>query len=80
MTGLGLSRVVVSGRISGGWEFVRGPLKNAIKRSMAGRLAGLSVEPRELAGAALLGALEVAAEQYMTTLTAQTGAAGISSY
>lgn len=75
MTGLGVARVVVSGRISGGWEFVRGSLEEAVARSMVGRMAGLSVEPSEPEGAGLGGALEVAAEHYLTTLVTSKRAA-----
>lgn len=75
MSGLGLARVVVSGRIAGAWEFVREPLHGAIARSLAGRVEGLSVEPSEPAGAGLGGALEVAAEHYLTNLVSQNGAA-----
>jgi len=75
LAGLGLAHVVVSGRIAGAWEFVREPLNQAVARSLAGRVAGLSVEPSEPVGAGLGGALEVAAEHYLTTLAAQNGAA-----
>ena len=75
MTGLGIARVVVSGRVVAGWEFVREPLNEAVARSIAGRGAGLSVEPSDPAGAGLGGALEVATEHYLTTLVAENGAA-----
>ena len=75
VTGLGVARVVVSGRISDAWQFIEGPLDGAIARSMAGRVPGLSVEPGGPTGAGLGGALEVAAEHYLTTLVTQNGAA-----
>jgi predicted NBD/HSP70 family sugar kinase/plasmid maintenance system antidote protein VapI len=75
MTGLGVARVVVSGRIVEGWQFVRGPIDEALARSIAGRVVGLSVEPSEPAGAGLGGALEVAAEHFLSTLVTQKSAA-----
>jgi hypothetical protein len=65
----------VSGRISDVWQLIEGPLNVAIARSMAGRVPGLSVEPGGPTGAGLGGALEVAAEHYLTTLIAKDGAA-----
>jgi len=73
--GLGLTRVVVSGRITAAWEFVREQLSEAVARSLVGRVAGLSVEPSEPVGAGLGGALEVAAEHHLANLAAQNGAA-----
>lgn len=67
MMGLGVPRVIVSGRIAHGWKFIREPLRNAVAQSMAGRVSGWSVEPGELRGAGLGGALEVAVEGYLTS-------------
>ena len=67
ITGLGVTRVIVSGRLVYGWKFLREPLHNAVAQSMAGRLSGWSVEPGEATGAGLGGALEVAAEGFLTT-------------
>nr|MBA3442285.1 ROK family protein [Pyrinomonadaceae bacterium] len=75
ITGLGVSRVVVSGRIVYGWRFLRAPLHEAVRRTMAGRLTQWSVEAGEPTGAGLGGAVEVAVEQYLSTLTAQAKAA-----
>ncbi|HEX8352200.1 MAG TPA: ROK family transcriptional regulator, partial [Pyrinomonadaceae bacterium] len=67
ITGLGVTRVIVSGRLVYGWKFMREPLHNAVAQSMAGRLSGWSVEPGEATGAGLGGALEVAAEGFLTS-------------
>jgi predicted NBD/HSP70 family sugar kinase len=66
ITGLGVTRVIVSGRLVYGWKFMREPLQDAVAQSMAGRLSGWSVEPGEATGAGLGGALEVAAEGFLT--------------
>jgi predicted NBD/HSP70 family sugar kinase len=67
ITGLGVSRVIVSGRLVYGWRFMREQINNAVAQSMAGRLHGWSVEPGEATGAGLGGALEVAAEGFITS-------------
>jgi predicted NBD/HSP70 family sugar kinase len=67
ITGLGVTRVIVSGRLVYGWKFLREPLHSAVAQSMAGRLSGWSVEPGEATGAGLGGALEVAAEGFLTS-------------
>jgi predicted NBD/HSP70 family sugar kinase/plasmid maintenance system antidote protein VapI len=66
ITGLGVSRVIVSGRLVYGWKFISEPLHNAVAQSMAGRLSGWSVEPGEARGAGLGGALEVAADEFLS--------------
>lgn len=63
--GLGVTRVIVSGRLVYGWKFMREQVNNAVGQSMAGRLHGWSVEPGEATGAGLGGALEVAAEGFI---------------
>jgi hypothetical protein len=65
--GLGVARVILSGRVVMGWEFIREPLRAAVAQSMAGRLSGWSVEPGEPRGAGLGGALEVVAEGFLTS-------------
>ena len=67
ITGLGVSRVIVSGRLVYGWKFMREQIDNAVAQSMAGRLHGWSIEPGEATGAGLGGALEVAAEGFITS-------------
>jgi len=69
--GLGVPRVIVSGRVVYGWKFIREPLHNAVAQSMASRLAGWSVEPGEPSGAGLGGALEVAAEGFIASMLGQ---------
>lgn len=63
--GVGIPRVIISGRLVYGWKFIEKPLKQAIERSIVGRLEGWSVEKGEPAGAAIGGALEVAVEDYL---------------
>jgi predicted NBD/HSP70 family sugar kinase len=67
ITGLGVTRVIVSGRLVYGWKFMREQINNAVALSMAGRLHGWSVEPGEATGAGLGGAIEVAAEGFITS-------------
>ena len=67
ITGLGIPRVIVSGRLVYGWKFISEPLRSAVAQSMAGRLSGWSVEPGEATGAGLGGALEVAVEGFITS-------------
>jgi predicted NBD/HSP70 family sugar kinase len=67
ITGLGVPRVIVSGRLVYGWKFISEPLRAAVAQSMAGRLSRWSVEPGEATGAGLGGALEVAAEGFITS-------------
>lgn len=64
--GIGIPRVIISGRLVYGWRFIEKPLHDAIKRSIVGSLEGWSVEAGEPQGAALGGALEVAIEDYLT--------------
>jgi predicted NBD/HSP70 family sugar kinase len=65
ITGLGVPHVIVSGRIVFGWKFISDPLRAAVAQSLAGRLAGSSVEPGEPTGAGLGGALEVAVDEFL---------------
>jgi len=75
ITGLGVSRVVVSGRIVHGWKFVQKSLNEAVAGTMAGRLSNWSVEQGQPTGAGLGGALEVAIEHYLTELAGPARAA-----
>ena len=72
--GLGVSRVVVSGRVAHGWKFIREPLRAAVGRTMAGRLAEWSVVAGKPAGAGLGGAVEVAVEHHLAGLGAKAAA------
>ena len=65
ISGLGISQVVVSGRVVYGWRFIASSLRQAISRTMVGRLTNWSVEPGSASGGGLGGALEVAIEQYL---------------
>lgn len=64
--GVGISRVIISGRLVYGWKFIERPLREAVQRSIIGKLEGWSVEAGEPTGAAIGGALEVAVEEYLT--------------
>ncbi|HSK73215.1 MAG TPA: ROK family transcriptional regulator [Pyrinomonadaceae bacterium] len=63
--GVGIPRVIISGRLVYGWKFIREPLNKAIERSIVGKLDGWSVEAGEPVGSAIGGALEVAVEEYL---------------
>jgi predicted NBD/HSP70 family sugar kinase len=64
MMGFSVSNVIVSGRLVYGWEFLRKPLHEAIRRSIAGKIRNWSVESGEPSGASLGGALEIAVEEF----------------
>ncbi len=64
--GVGIPRVIISGRLVYGWNFIKEPLIEAIERSIIGKTEGWSIERGEPAGAAIGGALEVAVEEYLT--------------
>ncbi len=66
--GIGIPRVIISGRLVYGWKFIEKPLNEAISRSIIGKTDGWSVEAGSPAGAAIGGALEVAVEEYLTTV------------
>jgi len=75
ITGLGVSQVVVSGRIVHGWKFMQKSIEDAVAGTMAGRLSNWSVEAGQPTGAGLGGALEVAIEHYFAELAKLTPAA-----
>ncbi len=66
--GVGIPRVVVSGRLVYGWKFIERPLRDAIKKSIVGSMNGWTVEAGEPVGAAIGGALEVAADEFLRRL------------
>jgi hypothetical protein len=66
--GVGVPRVVISGRLVYAWNFIEEPMRAAIDRSIIGKIKGWSVEAGEPAGAAIGGALEVAVEEYLSTI------------
>ncbi len=75
IAGLGVSRVVVSGRVVYGWKFIEKSLNETVAGTMAGRLSNWSVEQGQPTGAGLGGALEVAIEHYLTELAGPARAA-----
>jgi predicted NBD/HSP70 family sugar kinase len=70
--GLGVARVVLSGELLHGWNFIEQPTRAAIGMSMAGRLSHWSIEQGDLRGADVGGALEVAIEHYLATIVRKT--------
>lgn len=66
--GVGIPSVIISGRLVYGWQYIKEPVYEAIRRSIIGRIDGWSVEAGEPAGSALGGALEVAVEEFVTSL------------
>ena len=66
--GVGITRVIISGRLVYGWQFIEEPIRAAIERSIIGKVRGWSIEAGEPAGSAIGGALEVAVEEYLSTL------------
>lgn len=66
--GVGIPRVIVSGRLVYGWNFIREPLNAAIERSIVGKIDGWSVEAGSPTGAAIGGALEVAIEEFLSSI------------
>ena len=75
IAGLGVSRVVVSGRVVHGWKFIQKSLREAVAGTMVGRLSNWSVEQGQPTGAGLGGALEVAIEHCLKGLVGSTRAA-----
>jgi len=66
--GIGISRVVISGRLVYGWSFIEEPIREAIRRSIVGKMDGWSIEAGEPVGSAIGGALEVAVDDYLNRL------------
>jgi predicted NBD/HSP70 family sugar kinase len=66
ITGVGIPRVIVSGRIVEGWKFISEPLQRAVERTMAGRLMDWTIAAGVPHGSGLGGALEVAMDRYLT--------------
>jgi predicted NBD/HSP70 family sugar kinase len=73
--GLGVPNIVLSGELVHGWKFIEGSARAAIAMSMAGRLSRWSLEPGDMHGANLGGALEVAIEQYLLKVIGRSKAA-----
>lgn len=70
--GLGVANVVLSGELVHGWRFIETSARAAIAMSLAGRLSRWSLEPGDMHGADLGGALEVAIEHYLFTVVGRT--------
>lgn len=66
--GIGIPRVVISGRLVYGWKFIEKPMREAIGRSIVGKFGGWTVEAGQPVGSAIGGALEVAVEEYLRNL------------
>jgi predicted NBD/HSP70 family sugar kinase len=66
--GTGVPHVLISGRLVYGWKFIADPLNDAIRRSIIGNIQGWAVEPGSPSGSALGGALEVAVEEYLSSV------------
>lgn len=66
--GVGISRVIISGRLVYGWNYIKDPMHEAIGRSIIGKVSGWTVEAGEPVGSAIGGALEVAIEEFLSTL------------
>lgn len=64
--GFGVPNVIVSGRLVYGWQFLNESMREAIGKSMAGKIENWSVESGEPHGASLGGALEIALEEFFT--------------
>lgn len=63
--GIGIQRVIISGRLVYGWKFIERSLHEAIRRSIVGKIEGWKIEAGEPQGAAIGGALEIAVEEYL---------------
>jgi predicted NBD/HSP70 family sugar kinase len=63
--GVGIPRVVISGRLVYGWKFIERPMREAIQKSIIGKTENWSVEAGQPQGSALGGALEVAVEEHL---------------
>ncbi|MGI9035314.1 MAG: ROK family protein [Pyrinomonadaceae bacterium] len=63
--GIGVPHVIISGRLVYGWKFINQPLREAIKKSIVGKMHNWTIECGEPKGSALGGALEVAIEEFI---------------
>lgn len=63
--GIGIPHVIISGRLVYGWKYIHPPLREAIGKSMIGRIPGWILECGEPKGSALGGALEVAIDDFL---------------
>lgn len=63
--GIGVTNVIISGRLVYGWKFIEASMREAIKRSIVGKMHGWTIQCGEPKGSALGGALEVAIEEFI---------------
>lgn len=63
--GVGIPRVIISGRLVYGWKFIEKPMREAIQRSIIGKTGNWRIEAGEPQGSALGGAFEVAIEEHL---------------
>ena len=68
---LGVTDIVVTGAVLEGWGFVREPLREAMAKTLPGRLARWSVDAGDPAGAGVGGAVSVAVAHYLLALASQ---------
>lgn len=68
MMGLGISKVIISGRLVYAWEFIEKPLKSSISKSIVGKTQDWSVIAGSPVGSAIGGALELAANEFLNSL------------
>lgn len=64
--GVGVSQVIISGRLVFGWKFIEQPMREAVGRSIVGSVPDWAIERGEAQGSALGGALEVAVEEFIS--------------
>ncbi len=60
--GIGIPKVIISGRLVNGWEYIRTTMMASLDRSIVGRLEKFSIEPGSPEGSLLGGAISIAAE------------------
>jgi predicted NBD/HSP70 family sugar kinase len=66
--GIGIRRVIISGRLVGGWKFFRETMAASLDRSVIARFDDVTVEPGSADGYGVKGAFAVAAEQYFSKI------------
>ncbi len=64
--GIGIPRVIISGRLVGGWKFFRETMNASLERSVIARFDQVTVEPGSTEAYGVRGAFAVAAEEYFS--------------
>jgi predicted NBD/HSP70 family sugar kinase len=64
-SGIGIPRVIISGRLVYGWKFINQSLVDSVEQSLASKIKGWTVERGEPSGAGLGGAFEIAFNEYI---------------